>query len=93
MNALEPITANAIQANEGLLIDSKAVARLLSVSKRHVEKMNCSGELGPAAIKLGRCCRWRRSEILRWIEAGCPARARWLAMQARPGLRLAGGYR
>lgn len=63
---------------EPLLLDAIAVAKLLSVSRRHVQAMDCNGRLGPQGIKLGRSIRWRRDEIVRWVEAGCPPRAKWI---------------
>ena len=35
----------------------------------------------PRPLKIGRTCRWRRNEIMAWIEAGCPGRARWEEMK------------
>lgn len=78
--------------DEPLLIDASGVAKLLSVSRRHVQALDSSGRL-PAGISLGRCRRWNAEEIRRWCAAGCPARSAWLAMQQAPRLRIAGGSR
>ena len=32
-------------------------------------------------VRLGRSVRWRRDELLAWLEAGCPARDRWEALR------------
>jgi hypothetical protein len=32
---------------------------------------------------MGRCVRWRRDEILRWIDADCPSREDWEARERR----------
>jgi excisionase family DNA binding protein len=80
MNPLAETAAEPIQADEALLTDAAGVARLLGVSKRHVQALDSSGRI-PAGISLGRSRRWRVDEIRQWCEAGCPARAQWLAMK------------
>ena len=30
---------------------------------------------------VGRSVRWRRGELLAWLDAGCPSRDRWMAMR------------
>jgi excisionase family DNA binding protein len=58
---------------EPVLIDIRGVARLLGCSARHFEDLVAEGK-APAPIRLGRLRKWRPEQILRWIEAGCPAR-------------------
>ena len=77
MNILGEVTAEPIQADEALLTDAAGVAKLLNVSKRHVQALDSSGRI-PAGISLGRCRRWCVGEIRRWCQAGCPARASWM---------------
>lgn len=79
--------------DESPLIDCDEFARLLSCSRRHVQKLDVKGRLGPRGIKLGRLLRFKRSEVLAWIEADCPPRSQWLALQAGTGLRRIGGGR
>ncbi len=52
------------------LIDVKVVAALLDCSVRHVWRLNDSA-LMPIALKLGSLKKWRRADILAWIEGGC----------------------
>jgi predicted DNA-binding transcriptional regulator AlpA len=50
-----------------LLIDSNGVAKMLNVSKRHVERMAQLGDL-PPPVRLGkRIVRWRVAEIQDWV--------------------------
>jgi len=66
---------------EAELIDVRATAGLLGCSGRHVWGLSRSGRM-PKPLRLGsRAVRWRRSELLAWIQAGCPARERWEAMR------------
>ena len=67
-----------------LLLTLKQVAELLSVSERHVHKLNSSGRL-PRPVRLGRSVRWRRVELESWVEAGSPDRARWETINKKGG--------
>ena len=61
-------------------LSAEEVAESLGVSERHVWALHASGRL-PKPVRLGRCVRWRREELLAWVEAGCPSRDRWEAMR------------
>jgi hypothetical protein len=78
--------------DEPLLIDAAGLAKMLQVSKRHVQVLDASGRI-PAGISLGRCKRWDLRTIHKWRELGYPSRAKMLALDAGPRLRLAGGGR
>lgn len=51
------------------------LAELLRVSPRHLRRLADSGRM-PAPVRLGHSLRWRRADLLAWIEAGCPAARR-----------------
>ena len=53
------------------LLDVKAVAALLGgCSIRHVYRLADAGRM-PRPIKLGTLVRWRRSELISWLDSGC----------------------
>lgn len=55
------------------LLDVKAVASLLGgCSVRHVYRLADAGRM-PRPVRLGALVRWRRAELVAWIEAGCPS--------------------
>ena len=54
-----------------LMLDVRGVAALLSCSARHVYRLADAGRM-PRPVKLGHLVRWRRAEIIAWIEQGCP---------------------
>lgn len=61
------------QAEEQLL-DVRAMAEMLRVSRRSVWAWSSSGRL-PAPLRIGhRAVRWRLSDIRDWLERGCPRR-------------------
>lgn len=46
------------------------VAKMLRVSSRSVWRMKSRGEI-PEPVRLGGNVRWRKGDILKWIEGGC----------------------
>ena len=52
------------------LLDVQAVATLLDCSARHVYRLSDAGRM-PRPLKLGALVRWRRSDVLGWIDDGC----------------------
>ena len=62
-----------------LLLDISALAMLLSRSVPSLRRDDAAGRL-PAALRIGGAKRWRFDEIRRWVEAGCPDRKTWNAM-------------
>jgi predicted DNA-binding transcriptional regulator AlpA len=77
-----------LQATDNaLLIPDTAAAALAGVSRSHWHALRAAGKL-PPSVKLGRAVRWRRDEIIAWINAGCPDAKVWGAMQAAAGRRM-----
>lgn len=60
-------------------INTKELAKMLSVSVRHIERQDSAGRI-PRPIRIGRSKRWRTDEITAWLEAGCPDRVTWESM-------------
>jgi len=71
-------------AQAPLAVDARGLGRLLGVAERTVRTMNSAGRI-PRPVALGRRRVWCVSEVLRWLEAGAPERARWEAMRAGGG--------
>lgn len=59
-------------AAEPALMDVRAVAHLLDCSARHIYRLADAGKM-PRPRHIGALVRWSRSEILSWIDDGCPA--------------------
>ncbi len=53
------------------LIDVEAFADLLGVSTRHVRRLVDAGK-APPPMRLGKCIRFSRAAVERWIADGCP---------------------
>ncbi len=56
------MTASTTPPAEPVLLDIRAVSRLLSCSARHVARLAENGRL-PQPVKLGRLIRWRRADL------------------------------
>lgn len=59
------------QENRPLLLTVGEVALLIGVSTRSVWRMTRTGQF-PAPVRVRRNTRWRRSDVERWVAAGCP---------------------
>lgn len=81
-SVIEVLNMNDRKVNEtgkngqSLAVDAAELAKLLSVSVRHVRRMDSAGKL-PEPIHIGRCVRWKLSEIGSWCDAGTPDRKKW----------------
>ncbi len=62
--------SHASQAAE--LLTDREVGELCNVSARHVRRQAQIGNL-PAPVHIGRSVRWRRADILHWLQEGCPS--------------------
>jgi len=63
--------------DSGALIDTDTTAKLLGIAGRTLEKLVASQSV-PSPIRIsGRIVRWRLTELLEWIEAGCPHPKHW----------------
>lgn len=58
------------------LIDARECAILCGISKSLWYKLYSQGKT-PDSVGLGRRRLWRRDDIVRWIECGCPDRERF----------------
>jgi len=54
------------------MIDVETLAELWSVSTRHIRRLVDAGHC-PPPVRLGRCVRWPRPVIEKWIAEGCPS--------------------
>ena len=60
------------------LLSTKAVAQILSLSKRTIHRLNSSG-LIIKPLRISGSLRYVQSELMAWIKAGMPCRADWEA--------------
>jgi predicted DNA-binding transcriptional regulator AlpA len=65
-----------VPEDSGLLIDTKTFARLLSISSRHLIRLQDLKAV-PEPVHMGRLIRWPLAEVLEWIEADCPSQKAW----------------
>jgi len=63
-----------------LLLTAPQAAALCSTSLRTWRTWDAAGKI-PMAIRIGGKVLWRSEELRAWVEAGCPDRETWEAMQ------------
>jgi len=59
-----------------LLLNTKDAAALCGVTIKRWRTWNTLGKI-PAPLHIGKCFFWKHSELVRWIDSGCPARKHW----------------
>lgn len=64
------------------MLDAHATATMLGVSTRTVWRMRDSGAC-PAPLKILGAVRWRRKDLLEWLDAGAPNLARQSRRQGK----------
>lgn len=64
----------------GELLSLSGAARVCGFSRSTANRLRAGGLL-PEPVRVGRRDLWRRSELLAWIEAGCPSADRWRTMR------------
>ena len=62
--------------SQALLLSDTEAAALLGSSRSHFRNMHRLGNC-PAPIKFGRSTKWRKAELIDWINEGSPPRHRW----------------
>ncbi len=65
-----------------LLLDIATLAVVLARSVPSLHRDDAAGRL-PAALRIGGSKRWRYSEIVAWVEVGCPSRTEWQARNSK----------
>jgi excisionase family DNA binding protein len=68
---------------EAQQIPDTIAAKLAGVSRATWHRLRVAGKLGPQAVRLGRKVLWNRAEVEAWIQAKCPDRRTWEALQAQ----------
>jgi len=80
IHAIEKPPDNSIIPDDAELLTVPQVARLLGWGESVVRERDKKGLL-PLPVRIGGTIQWRRKEIVEWIAAGCPPRAKWLQTQ------------
>ncbi len=65
-----PTQLGTVALPEAILLDVAGVAAMCDCSPKLVRRLSEAGKM-PAPVRLGRLLRWRKAEILAWINAGC----------------------
>lgn len=63
----------AAQHAESLLLSRRNAAQLIDVSVATLDRMQAAGKL-PRTLAVNGGVRYRREDLVRWIDQGCPDR-------------------
>ena len=66
---------------EVLLVPAEVAGLMCGRSEASWWRDHAAGRI-PAPVKLGGRTLWRVEELRRWVEAGCPDRRTWVALNA-----------
>ena len=66
---------------ESILVDAKAAATMLGICRSSWLTHLIAGKT-PEPVRIGRRVLWNRAELVRWVEAKCPSREKWAALNA-----------
>lgn len=85
-SAAKPMSARSVRVpspqggmdsgSGSLLVSAAMAAKLVSVSKSSWWGYHAAGRCPQAVFLSGRTL-WRRAELEKWVEAGCPSRSQW----------------
>jgi predicted DNA-binding transcriptional regulator AlpA len=73
------IMIETVENPKPLLLSAEAAARLIGIGRSLFWSMHSAGKV-PLPVGLGKRRLWRRAELEKWVDAGCPERVRWAAM-------------
>ena len=85
-HAAEP-PARPCQILEAHLICDREAAAIAGIARATLHRLRTAGKWGPVPVTLGRALRFRKAEVVAWIDAGCPNARSWKALHAAAGRR------
>ena len=62
--------------DDSMLLNTRRTAEKIGCSVQALRNWHLCGRL-PVPIQIGNRLFWKRAEITRWVDAGCPNRAEW----------------
>ncbi len=79
-----------VDALQPLAVSGQDAGKLIGVSPRTWRRLDAGGHV-PLALRIGggRCKRWSVDELLAWISAGAPTRARWEVLKINGSAAMA----
>jgi hypothetical protein len=69
-----------------LLLDTCGMASFLGVPTKVVQQLVHTDRIPlPVRLGFGKTMRWNVIELLKWMQAGCPRRTKWIEMNGKSG--------
>ena len=80
LNALAKMLTESLDRADKLLINMAELARLTSLSIRHLRRLDSSRDI-PGRVVVGRRVLFQTESIREWVRAGLPGQNQWNALQ------------
>ena len=77
------MTAETPDKIEPVLLTVEQTCQLINVGRAELYRLRASGKFAPLPVQLCRKVLFVKSEILSWIQAGCPHRKVWQSMKTK----------
>lgn len=61
-----------------ILLRPKQAAAVCGMSRSFFDSQVNAGRIGPKPVTIGSLKLWPRTELERWVDAGCPGRVEWI---------------
>ena len=71
---------DSVSDQDRLLVTAREASQLCGKSLRTWRSWDAAG-LIPQPVRINRSTLWRAEELRAWVQAGCPRRADWEALQ------------
>jgi len=71
---------HCLTPTQALLLTARQAAKTCGKSLRTWRSWDAAGKI-PRPVRIGRSTLWRAEELRRWVDAGCPRREEWEALQ------------
>ncbi len=75
-----------LESCDHLLLDSREMAEFLQILLKAMQQMVYSDRIPlPVHLGLGKIMRCNVIELLKWVQAGCPIRTKWISIHGKSG--------
>jgi len=64
-------TTKSADSGQSMLISANDAAKLIGMGVGTIRRLTDSGKM-PGVVRIGRTVRYKKSDVERWIQDGCP---------------------
>ena len=68
-------TTKSVDSGQSMLISANDAAKLIGMGVGTIRRLTDSGKM-PGVVRIARTVRYKKSDVERWIQDGCPETAK-----------------